>query len=296
VNKLELAVQEFIERRSPQTKEKPDAPESEATKVKTNILIALPCFGGQIHCLTVNLLMSLTRLLTKENIPHETHFVVESLVPRARNQLASIATFGADGEGRHFSHLLFIDADQSFDAGWVLEMLKTDLPIVCLPCSRKVLNLAMVAEAAKRNINPANLLAFAGSPVLAVNESFQVSDQPEPVVRCGTGVMMISVDKVLKPLSEMHPERKYRPNLAYDKNLPWNFDFFRTGVRGECYLSEDYFFLEDVKNDLGIQPHILPCAVTLHAGLQLFEMNMSALAALHGILGQQEQTKAAQSA
>ena len=107
--------------------------------------------------------------------------------------------------------------------------------------------------------------------------------------------MLISVDKVLKRLAEMHPERRYKPNLAYDKNLPWNYEFFRTGVRDECYLSEDYYFLEDVKNDLGIEPYIFPSAITLHAGVQTFEMNMPALAALHGVLGQGE-TKAAQPA
>jgi hypothetical protein len=77
--------------------------------------------------------------------------------------------------------------------------------------------------------------------------------------------------------------------------LEFNFDFFRCGVRGETYLSEDYYFLEDAANDLKIQPHIIPYARTSHVGAQMFEMDMSAVASLHGVL-EQQQMKAAQSA
>ena len=73
--------------------------EPAATNAKPNILIAMPCYGGNIHCMTVNMLMSLSRLLTKEGIPHEAHFVVESLVPRARNQLASTAALSTGAGG-----------------------------------------------------------------------------------------------------------------------------------------------------------------------------------------------------
>ena len=108
-HELAVAVEKFMEKHGVKPDQKADVSEPATTNVKPNILIALPCYAGQIHCLTVNMLMSLTRLLTKEDIPHETHFVVESLVPRARNQLASIAAFSTDGEDRPFSHILFVD-------------------------------------------------------------------------------------------------------------------------------------------------------------------------------------------
>jgi hypothetical protein len=293
-NELTTAVEKFMQTQGVNPSKKSDAPALAAKDAKPNILIAMPCYAGQIHCMTVNMLMSLTRLLTKEGIKYETHFVCESLVPRARNQLASTAAFSTDAEARPFDSILFIDADISFDAASVLKLLDTNLPVVGLPCSRKVLNMAMVAEAAKRNINPANLLSFAGSPVVGVNESFTVSDKPVPVTHFGTGVMLIQTS-VLKALAEMHPERRYRPNVAYDLELNFNFDFFRCGVRGETYLSEDYYFLEDIKNDLNIQPHIIPSAVTKHVGSQIFEMDMSALGSLHAVL-EKEQMNAAQPA
>ena len=146
-----------------------------------------------------------------------------------------------------------------FDAEWVLKMLDANLSIVALPYPRKALDLAMVAEAAKRNINPAHLLAFAGAPIFTpVDElPFTVSDKPVVVRYAGTGAMLISVEKVLKPLAEVHPERRYRTNLPCDKKLEWSFDHFRCGIRGDSYLGEDHFFLEDVKCDLKILPRIL---------------------------------------
>jgi hypothetical protein len=293
-SELTTAVEKFMQQNGVKPDQKADAPASDATHAKPNILIAMPCYAGQIHCMTVNMLMSLTRLLIKEGIKHETHFVCESLVPRARNQLASTAAFSTDAEGRPFDSVLFIDADISFDAAWVLKLLDTNLPVVGLPCSRKVLNMAMVAEAAKRGINSANLLSFAGSPVVGVNESFTVSDKPVPVTHFGTGVMLIQTS-VLKALAEMHPERRYRPNVAYDRKLDFNYDLFRCGVRGDTYLSEDYLFLEDVANDLKIQPQIIPSARTFHVGSQIFEMDMSALGSLHAVL-EKEQMNAAKPA
>jgi hypothetical protein len=290
-NELTTAVEKFMEARGVKTEQKADVPALGNTKVKPNILLALPCYAGQVHYLTVNMLMSLTRLLTGEGIPHETHFIVDSLVPRSRNRLASTAAFSTDNEGRPWSHLLFVDADISFEPIWVLKMLNANLPVVALPYSQKALNMGMVAEAAKRGINPANLLSFAGTPVMAVKENFTVSNQPVPVVHAGTGAMLIQTS-VLRALAEMHPERKYRPNVSHDAKLDFNFDFFRCGVRGDTYLSEDYYLLEDVANDLKIQPHIIPTARTFHVGNQVFEMDTLALASLHGVLDQQ----AAQSA
>jgi len=80
-----------------------------------NVLIGVPCFGGSIQHTTVNMLMSLSSSLSNAKIPHQTHFIAgESLITRARNHLASVATFSNDSAGRPFSHLLFIDADISF--------------------------------------------------------------------------------------------------------------------------------------------------------------------------------------
>ncbi len=107
----------------------------------TNVLIGVPCFGGNIQYHTVNMLMSLSSSLSNAKIPHQTHFIAgESLITRARNHLASIATFSNDSAGRPFSHLMFVDADISFHPEFVFKMLKANLPIVALPYSLKSLN------------------------------------------------------------------------------------------------------------------------------------------------------------
>ena len=113
------------------------ATKSEDTKqvdVPQNVLIAVPCFAGNVCYRTVNLLMGLNGCLSKAGIPHETHFTTnESLITRARNYLASVAAFGHDSAGRQFSHLMFVDADIYFTPQYILRMLDAKVPIIALP-------------------------------------------------------------------------------------------------------------------------------------------------------------------
>src|SRR5690242_12736210 len=98
-NELATAVEQFMEKHRPKSDQKADGPAPTATNAKSNILIGVPCYGGNLHYLTANMLMSMTRLLTQDGISHETHFLVDSLVTRSRNRLASSAAFSTDGEG-----------------------------------------------------------------------------------------------------------------------------------------------------------------------------------------------------
>ena len=263
-------------------------PEPAAASTELNLLIGVPCFGGLVNHLTTSMLINICRHLDRKEIPHTLIFIAnESLISRARNFYASVAAFGEDSSGKKYSHLLQIDSDQSFDAGWIFKMLDADLPVVGLPCSRKSLNFGQISEAAKRGIPQESLSEFGGSPVLAINKSFVISDDPAPVVHIGTGVVCISVEKCLRPLAEAFPERRYRPNCnnGYEPKLEWHHDFFRVGVRDTTYLSEDYTFCEDCLK-IGIQPYVLPLARTLHIGQFPFVMNMSAVGSLLAAVGQ----------
>jgi hypothetical protein len=60
---------------------------------------------------------------------------------RARNYLASVATFGHDNAGRPFSHLMFIDADISFHPEYFFKMLKANLPIRCVAIRTEIIEL-----------------------------------------------------------------------------------------------------------------------------------------------------------
>ena len=285
MSELTMAVERFLETRGVKAEPKQEAGTSEpAARPETNVLLGIPAFGGSIDHSTVNMLMILSRLLDREKIPHTVLFVAnESLIPRARNYLASAAAFSNDHAGKPFSHLLFIDADISFDPRWVLEMLKCELPIVALPYSRKSLNWKFIAEAASYGIAPEDLAGFGGAANIAIDESqqFEIGTKPVPVRHAATGAMLIDA-KVLKAIAKAFPERRYRPNCNAGTHLPinceWNFEFFRVGVRRETFLSEDFMACEDAL-ELGFQTYILPAAKTLHQGTMAFEMDLSKVSA-----------------
>src|SRR5262245_27382845 len=132
-----------------------------------NILVGVPCFGGLLHWRTAISLMNLTQVLSRSGIRASTHFVAnESLITRARNHLASVAAFSTDTSGRPWSHVLFVDADISFEPEGALKMLDAKRPIVALPYSRKSVNWRRVATAAISGVPPEALADYAGSPVL----------------------------------------------------------------------------------------------------------------------------------
>jgi len=246
-----------------------------------NVLIAVPCFNGSIGWRSVVSLVELTRSLSSAGIRCQTQFVVDSLITRARNFLASVAAYHTD-KGRGYTHIFFQDADVSFQPEDVQKMLAANKPICALPYALKTINWTRIAEAARNGIAAENLPEFGGFPNLNSDAPFAVN-QPAGVRHAATGAMLIKVE-VLKALADAHPERKYKPNLReFNPRLEWHHDFFRVGICPETkvYLSEDYQFCADAAL-LGFRTFVLPTARTLHTGTFDHILNMAAIASLGG--------------
>jgi hypothetical protein len=143
------------------------------------------------------------------------------------------------------------------------------------------LNWKCIAEAAKR-VPPESLPYFAGDPAFVSRSSFEMDDKPVRVRAAGTGAMLVSVE-VLKAFAAAHPERKYRPRLPHSPQPDWNYDFFRTEILEEEFLSEDYGFCEESAR-LGFGTFLLPMAVTKHTGSFDYLMDMSAVASADAAL------------
>jgi hypothetical protein len=290
-----ILAEQFLAQKSITPNEEANMPEP-TTAIKKNLIIGIPCYAGAVDHLTVNTLLSLSRLLDREEIPHTVIFVAnESLIPRARNFLASIAAFSNDSSGKPFSHLLFIDADISFDPRWVLEMLKCELPIVALPYTRKSLNWSFIATAARHGIAAEELMGFGGAPNFGIdaNQVFEVGPKPVQVRHAATGAMLIDTE-VFRVLAEAFPEKRYKPNLTYQPSLEFHWDFFPVRVRKGVYLSEDFAFCEDAA-DRGFPTFILPQCKTFHAGSAVYPMDLSKVTAVAAaVVREQSQTNAAQ--
>jgi len=151
----------------------------------------------------------LDRELTKLGITHTFRYLGnESLITRARNWFANLALIGKDENGKPFTHLLFVDADIIFSPAIVVEMFQANLPTVALPYSKKGVDWANVATAAKAGVPADQLPHYAGSPVFGIEGEFDLS-KPTPAVAVGTGVMLIQVS-VLRALADANPDWKYR--------------------------------------------------------------------------------------
>lgn len=82
-----------------------------------SLFIATPCYDGNVTSEYVMSLLGMQRLLIQNGISHDVCFHGDSLIPRARNNIA-----GQFLRQQIYSHLLFINADISFDPATVLPL------------------------------------------------------------------------------------------------------------------------------------------------------------------------------
>jgi hypothetical protein len=91
------------------------------------ILIAMPCYGGQVSDKTAKGLFNLGKGLIKNGIDHGLLTLAnESLVTKARSRIANFFMNNTE-----YDKILFIDADIGFDPEDALKLISYDKDIVC---------------------------------------------------------------------------------------------------------------------------------------------------------------------
>jgi hypothetical protein len=238
----------------------------------TNILIAIPAYGGNVQAACMLSILDLHDLLNKRGILHAIATCTnQSSIICARNHFANMAAFDS-AKGQRFSSLLFIDSDSVFEAKDILTLIDTNRPISALPYAVKAVNWKSVGQAARLDV-PDNLLEQYAGDVNINTANLAVDGSVEPVDQVGTGTILIA-STVLDAFVTKWPERKYRlhdmdiGNVTLDGNKrDFGFAFFREGIhpKSRLYMSEDFQFLEDAKL-LGFSAHVLSNAVTGHIG------------------------------
>ena len=259
--------------------------------METNILIAVPAFGGMIQWRCTETLLQLDRAMNAAGVRHFINCIAhESLIPRARNWFANLSCFATDQDGVPFSHLLFLDADISVNPNDVAAMIQADKPIVVLPYAGKGIDWNAVIEAVKKGASADNLRNFIGSPVIGFfeNKGFAVNELTS-VQAAGTGAMLVKTS-VFEKMAEANPSWEYRPgppeNRFYRSSYVPRYkdkavDFFKIGIDPETriYLSEDYFFVKEAYK-LGFETFLIPWAKTIHSGSFEYVMDLPAIASL----------------
>lgn len=190
----------------------------ENKEIKRKVLIGTPAYGGQCYTKFTESLLYTKELLEKNNIDFEVMFINNQLVTRARNMIAS--TFM---NGESYTHLLFIDADVTWNPVNVLMLLEHELECVIGVYPNK--------QYYKRDGN------------ITVNPSSTIQ---QPIVENGnlikvkhgaTGFMLLT--KAALKRVEKDVDTFMLPNGNDWIEL---YNYFDCAVVDKNYLTEDYYF------------------------------------------------------
>ena len=249
-----------------------------------NVLIGCPCYGGLLQHVFVTSLISLSQSFVNLGIRHHIRFLANhSLIPLARDVFAN-TLFEGDSTGQPFSHLLFLDVDQGFQAFDVLRMISAEKEIIGLPASLKTLNWENIARAAKLGAVPDQLPNFGGKQNFDddLKHGTYQTDRIVEANRVGSALLLIRRD-VFEKLIAAHPEWEHKrfPHFKQNPTGRPDYHFFQVGIDKETgyMLSEDYFFCTEARK-LGIKVWLVPDAVTSHVGTFDYLMNCPAIASL----------------
>lgn len=232
------------------------------------VLIATPAYGGQITTTYLRSLLETTEKLRADGIEHHVYTLSnESLIPRGRNNCAKIAIEG------EFTDLFFLDAD----LGWNYEMFKKVLhskydicggtyPVKRLPITMNFN--AFTKDRMEAEISgPMNEENYGKFIKACADEDGEIE-----VAHVPTGFLRIKVS-VLNKLLERDPNEygidRYSKlgSVCYTKQSM--YDFFKIGVRGDEYLSEDWFFCEHARFE-GFKIALQTDAICSHLGATEF--------------------------
>ena len=212
-----------------------------------NILIAIPCYGGNVSNLTFHSLLNTLRWLNDSghNVRIET-LPTESLISRARNKFVTKFLENKEFNG---THLLFIDADIGFNIENLKRIIEFDREVVTCTYPVKGFYWEQLLKRIKENnnIDEKTMRDYLLQFNVNLYPNTQFKNGFGRVKESATGFMMIKRN-VFTNIMNKNPHLKYKPDLRTGiENSQNAFDFFPVGIYKEKdgvnrYLSEDYYF------------------------------------------------------
>lgn len=227
------------------------------TSPQMKILIATPCFGGNLDADFSGCLLNSLKHLGERGIHAEIYQVSnESYIGRARNNCAAFFLRG------DYDKLLFIDADQTWRNDELDRLVDSKRTVVGGVYSKKTLPLDLnftPLPAHSREFFPSGSKppeAFLSYAKLA-DESGEIEVQ-----HLATGFLMISRE-VFEALKEGCPSYLTKDNQHAEEVRHW--EFFPCGVLQERLLTEDFFFCSQAR-EAGHPPYLSIYAMPGHIG------------------------------
>jgi len=245
----------------------------------SKIFIATPCYGGVVTEEYHRSMINLTNIMIHNKIDYVTMTLAnDSLVTRARNTLTSVFLQHND-----CTHLMFIDADISFNWESVLQLIQHNKDVVVGAYPKKGIEWKAVYDAITiDNVSVDEMIDYSTNP--AVN--FLVKDNNELIMDngliqlkdAGTGFMLIKREVFDKFISN-YPEIEYVNDInVNDISTDKFYAFFDTSITeiSKRYLSEDYTFCRRWQK-LGGEVWLDPDIKLNHIGHHVFAGNTKTL-------------------
>ena len=235
------------------------------------LFIATPMYGGLcIGGYTEGLLNCVQTFMKNRMQMYYGYMMNESLITRARNTLAY------DFLDTDATHLMFIDADITFNPEDIVRMVNADKDIICGLYPKKEINWNTVAQAVKSGVEYKDLPNYTGSfvvnPVGGAAEVKGNLNEPMEIDNGGTGFMLIKRN-VFEVLKDKVPTYTNDMILIVDKNPVKKIihEYFATSIDevSNRLLSEDYHFCK-ISRQAGFKVYAAPWANLSHSGTYNF--------------------------
>ena len=238
---------------------------------QTKLFVATPMYGGLCTGMYASAIMQLVGTCGQNGMQMYYSFMMnESLITRARNSMAF------DFLESDATHLMFIDADISFNPNDIPMMVRADKDIICGLYPKKEINWVEVSEAVKRGVPPQELHKYTGAFVVNLPHGTETTtgkiNEPMEIANGGTGFMLIK-RQVFKALADKVPSYTNDMYHAVDtvRKVKIIKEFFATSIDEESnrLLSEDYHFCK-IAREAGFKVYAAPWANFGHTGTYTF--------------------------
>ena len=229
-----------------------------------HVRIATPMYGGNCKGIYADSILALTfQLAQRGDQVSFSKIYNESLITRARNNLV-YEFMNSDADV-----LLFVDADEGFNASDVLKMLDTGKDVIGGIYPMKNFNWENIRKAALAGKN--DLIRYSG--IFAMNllpgvKEITVSE-PVQVTEVATGLMAIrrEVFEKMEPHCPKYALNGSDSKFDFSKMVT---EYFATSITPEgILLSEDYHFCRKWR-ELGGEVYAAPWIAVDHAGEYIF--------------------------
>jgi hypothetical protein len=199
-----------------------------------HVLIATPTAGGVVKALYATTLVKTVIAVRDAGWGVDLVTVDSSYISRARNYFASLLL-----RQPHFTHLVMIDSDMSFEGSVICRLLRCDKPVVAAAYSQRRMNMESFAQGARNSE-----LALIDLTALALDYNLQ------PELEAGTRQVrvidgMCRVNHVALGCAAIRRDAFERLIAAGTVRLRPDYFLQKSGLEGPFYDFFDEITLED---------------------------------------------------